>query len=305
MRLHGASKPRFPLLAPVTFVADERWSSRLSSLVKAVVFAGGEGARLLPYTSVLPKPLLPVGDRPVLEIIVAQLREAGITEIVLATGYLSSLIETYFGDGSNWGVHITYNREKRQLGTVGALPDVPGLDETFIMMNGDVLATPLYRELVEAHHRAGAAATIATKLQAVDVDYGVLRLGDPVGPLRTIEGIDEKPRYAWPVSMGIYAIEPRVIRLVEPGRRMDLPNLVERLIEEGETVAAYDHSGYWQDIGRLHDLEAAVQAFEGSADDFVGSARLDLEGSAADAAGAAGAARDAARASRSDPTPDP
>jgi NDP-sugar pyrophosphorylase family protein len=257
-------------------VRDERCFSRLPGLVKAVVFAGGEGARLLPYTSVLPKPLLPVGDRPVLEIIVAQLREAGITEIVLATGYLSSLIETYFGDGSNWGVNITYNREKTQLGTVGALADLPGLDETFIMMNGDVLATPLYRELVQAHRDAGAAATIATKLQAVDVDYGVLRLGEPVGALRAIEGIDEKPRYAWPVSMGIYAVEPSVVRLIEPGRRMDLPQLIERLIEEGETVAAYDHAGYWQDIGRLHDLETAVQAFEGSADEFVGSAGLGL-----------------------------
>ncbi len=244
--------------------------------MKAVVFAGGEGARLLPYTSVLPKPLLPVGDRPVLEIIVAQLREAGITEIVLATGYLSSLIETYFGDGSSWGVQITYNREKTQLGTVGALADVPGLDETFIMMNGDVLATPLYGELLRAHREAGAAATIACKLQAVDVDYGVLRLGDPVGSLRAIEGIDEKPRYSYPVSMGIYVVEPHVVELVLPGRKMDLPQLIDRLIAEGETVAAYDHAGYWQDIGRLHDLEAAVQAFEGSVDDFVGQAGLRL-----------------------------
>jgi NDP-sugar pyrophosphorylase family protein len=244
--------------------------------MKAVVFAGGEGARLLPYTSVLPKPLLPVGDRPVLEIIIGQLREAGITEVVLATGYLSSLIETYFGDGANWGVQISYNREKQQLGTVGALAEMPGLDNTFIMMNGDVLATPLYRELVQAHRESGAAATIATKLQEVDVDYGVLRLGDEVGSLRRIEGIDEKPRYSWPVSMGIYAVEPRVTRLVEPGRRMDLPDLVKRLIQEGETVAAYDHSGYWRDIGQLHDLEAAVQAFEESAGEFVGQTGLDL-----------------------------
>jgi len=244
--------------------------------VKAVVFAGGEGARLLPYTSVLPKPLLPVGDRPVLEIIVGQLRDAGITEIVLATGYLSSLIETFFGDGSNWGVRISYNRERTRLGTVGALAEIPGLDETFIMMNGDVLATPLYRELVAAHREAGAAATIAAKLQEIDVDYGVLRLGKSVGELRRIEGIDEKPRYSWPVSMGIYVVEPRVIRLVEPGRRMDLPDLITRLVEEGETVAAYDHPGYWQDIGQLHDLEAAVQAFEGSADDFVGRSGPDL-----------------------------
>ncbi len=244
--------------------------------MKAVVFAGGEGARLLPYTSVLPKPLLPVGDRPVLEIIVGQLRDAGITDIVLATGYLSSLIETYFGDGSSWGVRITYNREKTQLGTVGALAEMPALDDTFIMMNGDVLATPLYGELVEAHRASGAAATIATKLQEIDVDYGVLRLGEAVAGLRRIEGIDEKPRYSWPVSMGIYAVEPRVTRFVRVGQRMDLPDLIERLIAEGETVTAYEHPGYWQDIGQLHDLEAAVQAFEGSADEFVGKAGLEL-----------------------------
>ena len=243
--------------------------------MKAVVFAGGEGARLLPYTSVLPKPLLPVGARPVLEIIIGQLRDAGITEVVLATGYLSSLIETYFGDGSSFGVHITYNREKTQLGTVGALADVPELDDTFIMMNGDVLASPLYRDLVEAHRASGAAATIATKMQVVPIDYGVLRLGDPVSRLRRIQGIDEKPNYSFPVSMGIYAVEPRVTRFVEAGRRMDLPDLVERLLEEGETVAAYEHAGYWQDIGRLHDLEAAVQEFEGSADEFVGKAGVD------------------------------
>lgn len=211
-----------------------------------------------------------------LDIIIGQLREAGITEVVLATGYLSSLIETYFGDGSSWGVHITYNREKTQLGTVGALAEVPDLDDTFIMMNGDVLATPLYKDLVEAHRSSGAAATIATKVQEVPVDYGVLRLGEPVQSLRRIEGIDEKPVYSFPVSMGIYAVEPRVTRFVEPGRRMDLPDLIERLLAEGETVTAYEHPGYWQDIGRLHDLEAAVQAFEGSADEFVGKARPDL-----------------------------
>jgi len=245
--------------------------------MKAVVFAGGEGARLLPYTSVLPKPLLPVGDRPVLEIIIGQLRDCGITEVVLATGYLSSLIETYFGDGSNWGVEITYNREKTQLGTVGALAEVPDLDDTFIMMNGDVLATPLYRDLVDAHRRSGAAATIATKLQEIDVDYGVLQLGEPVAGLKRIEGIDEKPRYSWPVSIGIYAIEPRVTEFVRPGHRMDLPDLVEALIEAGETVAAYEHPGYWQDIGQLHDLEEAVRAYEGNVDEFAGRARLDSD----------------------------
>ena len=238
--------------------------------MKAVVFAGGEGSRLVPYTRVLPKPLLPVGDRPVLEIIVGQLRDTGITDVVMATGYLSSLIETYFGDGSAYGVNITYMREREQLGTVGALALMPEFDETFIMMNGDVLTTPLYRDLIRAHRGSGAAATIATKCQEIDINYGVLQLGDDLGAVRRIERIDEKPRYSWPVSMGIYAVEPRVQRFVERGRRMDLPELIGKLIAEGETVASYDHDGYWMDIGQLHDLEAAVQDFEGGAEDFLG-----------------------------------
>ncbi len=244
--------------------------------MKAVIFAGGEGARLVPYTRVLPKPLLPVGERPVLEIIIGQLRTVGVTEIVLATGYLSSLIETFFGDGGGYGVKITYTREREKLGTVGALGSIGGLDETFIMMNGDVLTdTPLYSDLIVAHRRCGAAATIASKQQKVDVDYGVLALTEDLGGARRIERIDEKPRYSWPVSMGVYAIEPRVQRFVAPGQRMDLPDLIGQLIEAGETVAAYDHPGYWQDIGQLHDLEAAAQTLEGSADAFVVKSRAE------------------------------
>lgn len=243
--------------------------------MKAVVLAGGKGARLAPYTRVLPKPLLPVGDRPILEIIVGQLRDAGITDIVLATGYLSSLIETYFGDGRPYGVDISYAREAEQLGTAGVLASLPPLEDTFIMMNGDVLTTPLYAELLAAHRRSEAAATIAARMQEVDVDYGVLELGGAVGDLRRIDRIDEKPCYSWPVSTGIYAFEPVVQEHVEPGLRMDFPDLVSRLITAGETVAAYDHDGYWMDIGQLHDLEAAVQDFEGSAEDFVGQASID------------------------------
>jgi NDP-sugar pyrophosphorylase family protein len=260
---------------------DSRPSRRLvaiasprAEIVKAVILAGGQGARLAPYTRVLPKPLLPVGDQPILEIIVGQLRDAGIRDIVLATGYLSSLIETYFGDGSAFGVEITYAREERQLGTVGPIASISGLDETFILMNGDVLTTACYRELLAAHRRSGATATVATRLQEIDIDYGVLRLGDRVGDVRRIDGIDEKPRYSWPVSTGIYVFEPRVKQFVEAGRKMDLPDLVTRMIAAGEMVASYDHGGYWMDIGQLHRLEAAVQDFEGSAEDFASRPEL-------------------------------
>jgi NDP-sugar pyrophosphorylase family protein len=238
--------------------------------VKAIIFAGGKGARLMPYTHVLPKPLLPVGEQSVLEIILAQLRHSGITDIVLATGYKSALIEGVIGDGSEHGVDITYHREREPLGTVGALAEVDRFEETFIMMNGDVLTDePLYGSLLQAHRASGAAMTVASKLEQIDIDYGVLHLGDDLGGARRIERIDEKPRYAWPVSMGVYAVEPRVQQLVERGVKMDFPDLIARLLERGEEVAAYEHPGYWLDIGRLHHLEEAVQDFEDSAGRFL------------------------------------
>ncbi len=135
-------------------------------------------------------------------------------------------------------------------------------------MNGDVLTNPLYGDLVAAHATSGAAATIATRLQTIDVDYGVLDLDAPEGDSRRILRIDEKPRFSWPVSMGIYAFEPRVLEFVAPNARMDFPELISRLIAAGELVTAYEHAGYWMDIGQLHHLEAAVRDYEGDAEDF-------------------------------------
>src|SRR5829696_2137411 len=136
--------------------------------MKAVVLAGGHGSRLLPYTRVLPKPLLPVGDRPVLEIIVAQLRDAGLHEIVLATGYLSGLIEAYFGDGERFGVKISYSREAEALGTAGPIAFVD-LDDDTLVMNGDVLTKPFYRGLIDSHRADDAIATVGTRMQQIDV----------------------------------------------------------------------------------------------------------------------------------------
>jgi NDP-sugar pyrophosphorylase family protein len=242
--------------------------------VKAVVLAGGKGARLVPYTRVLPKPLLPVGDKPILEIIVAQLRDAGVREIVLATGYLSNLIQTYFGDGSSLGVKITYSCEESALGTIGPLASIDGLDETFILMNGDVLTTGFFPDLLAAHKTSGATATIASRLQTVDVDYGVLAMTPSADGLPRIDRIDEKPRYSWPVSMGIYVFEPRVLDFVPRDVKFDFPDLIERLIEADEVVAAYEHDGYWMDIGQLHHLEAAVRDYEGDAEAFAHADQL-------------------------------
>jgi NDP-mannose synthase len=243
--------------------------------MKAVVLAGGEGARLAPYTRILPKPLLPVGDRPILEIILAQLRDAGIEEVVLATGYLSSLIETYFGDGTAFGIPISYVREDRPLGTAGPLSRIDGLDDTFLLMNGDILAEPFYGELIRAHQADGAAATIATRTEDVSLDYGVVRLGEQEGPLRRVTGIEEKPHYVIDVSLGVYAFEPAVLDHLEPGRHMDFPDLIARLVGAGERVAAYRHDGYWLDLGTVHRLEAGLQDYEVRAEEWVGRSRMD------------------------------
>ena len=241
--------------------------------LKAVVLAGGEGSRLAPYTRVLPKPLLPVGERPILEIIVGQLRDAGVREVVLATGYLSGLIETYFGDGNAFGVDIRYAREPKALGTMGPLATIDGLDDTFLVMNGDVLTRPVYTDLVAAHRESGAIATVATRMQPVNIDFGVLRLTEDGDGPSLVEGVDEKPSYSWPVSTGIYACEPRIRDYLEPGAHADFPELIDRLVRAGEMVASFEHRGFWLDVGQLHRLEEAVRGFEGSAEEYL----LDLE----------------------------
>lgn len=238
--------------------------------MKAVVLAGGTGTRLAPYTRILPKPLLPVGDRPILDIIIGQLRDAGVDEIVVATGYLSGLIETFFGDGLTYGVSISYAREVDPLGTAGPIATIDGLDETFIMMNGDILTTPPYAELLEAHRVSGAVATIATRPEEVEIDYGVVRLGEQVNGIHRIDAYEEKPTFVCQVSAGIYVFEPEVVEYVTPGERLDFPELLGRLLEAGQPVASHQHDGYWMDVGQLHHLEAAVQEFEGSAERFVG-----------------------------------
>src|SRR4051812_10369968 len=215
--------------------------------LRAVVLAGGEGTRLAPYTRVLPQPLLPVGDRPILEIVIAQLRDAGADDIVIATGYLSGLIEAYFGDGSAFGVSITYAREEAPLGTAGPLASIDGLDERFVLMNGDVLSDLSVVDMVRAHTQSGAVATIATHFETVEIDFGVLRLGAREGRIAPIEAIDEKPSYVLDVSMGIYCFEPEVLDFVRPGERRDFPELIEALIEAGLPVNSYRHEGSWLD----------------------------------------------------------
>ena len=229
---------------------------------RAVVLAGGKGSRLGPYTTVLPKPLLPVGDRAILDVVFHQLRAFGFTDVTLAVGYLSHLVEAVMADGSRHGVSIEYHKEIEPLGTVGPLATVERLDDTFLMMNGDILTTLDYSRLCDFHREAGNVLTIASHRRTVNIDYGVLHLGEGLGTTSPITGFEEKPELGYVVSMGVYVLEPRALDFIEPGEYMDLPDLVLRLIDEGEPVGTHVFDGFWLDIGRHEDYERAIEEYE-------------------------------------------
>jgi NDP-sugar pyrophosphorylase family protein len=229
---------------------------------RAVILAGGRGSRLGPYTTVLPKPLLPVGDRAILDVVVHQLRDFGFNEITLAVGYLAHLVRAVMGDGSNHGVHINYSEEAEPLGTVGPLAEIEDLDDSFLVMNGDVLTALDYGHLLDVHRVSGNALTIASHRRVVRTEYGVLHLDDQAGNMFRLSGFEEKPEIPYVVSMGVYILEPGVLDYIEPGERLDLPDLVLRLLAAGQTVGSYLYDGYWLDIGRHEDYEKALLEFE-------------------------------------------
>jgi NDP-sugar pyrophosphorylase family protein len=236
---------------------------------RVVILAGGEGTRLRPYTTVLPKPLMPIGDRPVLDIVVRQLKSHKFDRITIATGYLAELIEAFFRDGDAYGIPIDYFREREPLGTVGALALIDGLtDDHVLVMNGDVLTDIDYAALLQRHRDSGAAATIATKDRQIQVSLGVLRFSEEDDPTR-VTGYDEKPAIDYTASMGVYCFAPRALSHIDAGKRLDFPDLILRLIAAGETVRAWPSPDYWLDIGRHDDYEQAQEEFESVRDRLI------------------------------------
>jgi NDP-sugar pyrophosphorylase family protein len=225
--------------------------------MRAVVLAGGRGTRLAPYTTVLPKPLMPVGDEPILERLIRQLARAGVDRVTLAVGHLASLIMAYFGDGSRFSVEIDYSVEEEPLGTAGPLRLVDGLDETFLVLNGDLLTDLDFGALVASHRAGEVLATVGTYRRDVQIDLGV----GAADEARRITRYIEKPVHQFVVSMGVYALEPRVLDYVPEGR-FDLPDLVAALLTADHVVQAFEHDGYWLDIGRPDDYERAQQDAE-------------------------------------------
>jgi len=225
--------------------------------MRAIILAGGKGTRLLPYTTVIPKPLMPVGERPILEVIIRQLKHNGFSQVTMAVGYLAELLEAYFRDGKKYGVEIDYSREDKPLGTIGALSLIDGLDKTFLVMNGDVLTNLDYDQLVTFHNENNAVATIATYNKEVKIDLGVLEMDESF----ELKNYLEKPTLRYHVSMGIYVFEPEILELIEPNGYLDFPDLVLSLIKAGKKVFAFPFDGYWLDIGRHEDYELAQEDF--------------------------------------------
>jgi NDP-sugar pyrophosphorylase family protein len=235
--------------------------------MQAVILAGGRGTRLQPYTTVLPKPLMPVGNTPILEIILRQLAAAGVTEAILAVGYLSHLFEAFFQDGQRFGLRIQYSLEEEPLGTAGPLALVMDrLQPNFLVMNGDLLTSMPYGAMFEAHQAKKSAATIGVFRRETRIDFGVIEHDAEGRLLRYIE----KPTYQFDVSMGIYVMRKESIApLIKPSTHLDLPDLMLALLREGKNVDCFEHPCAWLDIGRVDDYQAAAGVFEARRNEFL------------------------------------
>lgn len=221
--------------------------------MKAVIQCGGMGTRLRPYTSILPKPLMPIGSRPVLELLLKWLRRNGIKEIYITTGYLGHLIRSFFGDGSQWNLTIRYTQEMEPLGTIGPLSLMRDqLTEPFLVLNGDVLTDLSLSSFITAHRKHNDPVTIATSVRSVKMDFGVIDEVD--GAVRVFR---EKPTLSHLVSMGMYCMNPSVLDFVPSGVPFGFDDLILQMLEQNVGVHVYKHDGLWLDIGRVDDFQNA------------------------------------------------
>lgn len=226
----------------------------------AIILAGGKGTRLKPLTISIPKPLLPVGDFPILEILIRQLINAGVKRIVLTLGHMAPLFKAVIGNGhgTRWDIPIDWLTENEPLGTAGPLRLIENLEPNFLVMNGDLLTTLDYESFFRFHTRNQASGTIAVNRRKVHIDYGVVE-STPEGVLLEYQ---EKPTLSYGVSMGINALSRDCLQFIPAAGRFDMPDLMLAMQRAGRKVLCYDTDCYWQDIGRLDDYEQASVDFE-------------------------------------------
>jgi NDP-sugar pyrophosphorylase family protein len=226
---------------------------------RAIVLAGGRGTRLRPYTVALPKPLMPIGEYPILEVIIRQLRAAGFNHITLAVNHQADLFRAFFGNGEKWGVRIDYSLEHMALSTMGPLKLIPDLPEHFLVMNGDILSDVRYGEFLDDHVRGDRLFTISAARREQQIDYGVLHASGA----SLLTGFEEKPCFPFLVSMGVYAASRRVLEIIPDNQPYGFDHLVLEYLRRGQDVNIVPHTGYWLDIGRPDDYQRAVDEWPG------------------------------------------
>ena len=232
---------------------------------RAVILAGGLGTRLRPYTITIPKPLVPVGDLPILEIIIRQLVHNGFDYITIAVNHQAEYIRAFFGDGSKWNIKIDYSLEDKPLSTMGPLTLINDLPENFLVMNGDILTDLKFRDLVKYHKDKDNIFTISSHLRDERIDYGVLEVNDK----DYLCGFKEKPTMAYHVSMGIYMVNKKVLEFIPPNTFYGFDDLMQDLMKNNLPAGVRVHDGRWLDIGRPEDYALAVEQFEGRRDEFL------------------------------------
>jgi NDP-sugar pyrophosphorylase family protein len=224
---------------------------------RAVVLAGGKGSRLRPYTVVLPKPLMPIGEYPILEVILRQLAGQGFDRVTLAVNHQAEIVRAFCGDGSKWGIRIDYSLETTPLSTIAPLRLIGDLPENFLLMNGDVLTDLPMGKLYEEHVSQKRLFTIAASERTHIVDYGVLHASDD-----RLVGFEEKPKIQYLVSMGVYIVNRAVLDRVPAGQKYGFDDLMLDMLAHKESAHVERYSGYWLDIGRVDDYMRAVDEFE-------------------------------------------
>ena len=237
--------------------------------MKALILVGGKGTRLRPYTTVIPKPLLPIGDLPVLEIILRQLKRAGVEEVILAVGHMAHLFESFFQDGKRFGLSITYSFEDKPLGTAGAIAHaLDSLGENFIVMNGDLLTTLNYKKMFQFHQERGAAGTIATFNRDINIEFGVIEFNSD----GVLESYTEKPSYSFNLGMGVNILNTEIVsRFLVKGEYLDMPDLMLRIKNNDHSVYCYHEDCFWLDMGRHSDYQKANDVFEKMREQFIPS----------------------------------
>jgi NDP-sugar pyrophosphorylase family protein len=225
--------------------------------MQAVILAGGLGTRLRPLTYAIPKPLVPIGNKPIVERLLDRLRIAGVRDAIMAVGYQGEMIEAYFREGSRVGLRLTYHSETTPLGTAGVLAALRArLTEPFLVLNGDILTGLDFADLYRFHVKADADATVAVREHQTQFPYGAVDLSEG-----RVERLREKPVIRQLINAGVYAFHPRLLQTMEPGARVDMPDLLAGPITAGR-VAGYVFSDFWLDVGNLSDLERATAEVE-------------------------------------------